>query len=53
MFVAENYTNIPGKFVKIEDVLIDVNNILTGVYDNEDESKFLFIGDYHGSFNQG
>ena len=53
MFVAQNYTNIPGKFVKIEDVLIDVENILTGVYDNEDESKFLFIGDYHGSFNQG
>ena len=53
MFVAQNYTNIPGKFVKIEDVLIDVENILTGVYDKEDESKFLFIGDYHGSFNQG
>ena len=31
----------------------DVNNILTGVYDNEDESRFLFIGDYHGSFNKG
>ena len=27
MFVAQNYTNIPGKFVKIEDVLIDVENI--------------------------
>ena len=53
MFVAENYTNIPGKFVKIEDVLIDVENILSGVYDSEDESKFLFIGDYHGTFNQG
>ena len=53
MFVAQNYTNIPGKFVKIEDILIDVENILTGVYDKEDESKFLFIGDYHGSFNQG
>ena len=52
MFVAENYTNIPGKFVKIEDILIDVENILTGVYDKEDESKFLFIGDYHGSFVQ-
>ena len=52
MFVAQNYTNIPGKFVKIEDVLIDVENILTGVYDKEDESKFLFIGDYHGSFVQ-
>ncbi len=52
MFVAENYTNIPGKFVNIQDVLIDVENILTGVYDKEEEGKFLFIGDYHGSFVQ-
>ena len=47
MFVAEPFTNIPGQFVKIEDVLIDVENLLNGVYDNVDESKFLFIGKYH------
>ena len=47
MFVAEAYTNIPGQFVKIEDILIDVENILNGAYDNVDESKFLFIGKYH------
>ena len=47
MFVAEPYTNIPGQFVKIEDILIDVENILNGTYDNVDESKFLFIGKYH------
>ena len=47
MFVAEPFTNIPGQFVKIEDVLIDVENILSGKYDNIDESKFLFIGKYH------
>ena len=47
MFVAEPYTSIPGQFVKIEDVIIDVENILNGVYDNVDESKFLFIGKYH------
>lgn len=47
MFVAEPFTNIPGQFVKIEDVLIDVENMLKGVYDNVDESKFLFIGKYH------
>jgi len=47
MFVAEPFTSIPGQFVKIEDVLIDVENILNGVYDNVDESKFLFIGKYH------
>ena len=44
MFVAEPYTGIPGQFVKIEDVLNDVENILSGKYDEIDESKFLFIG---------
>lgn len=48
MFVAEPFTNIPGQFVKIEDVLNDVENILGGVYDTVDESKFLFIGKYNG-----
>lgn len=44
MFVAENYTNIPGKMVAIDDILDDVENILNGKYDNIDESKFLYIG---------
>ena len=44
MFVAEAYTGIPGQFVKIEDVLNDVEGILKGKYDEIDESKFLFIG---------
>jgi len=48
MFVAEPFTNIPGQFVKIEDILNDVENILNGTYDNIDESKFLFIGKYNG-----
>lgn len=47
MFVAENYTNIKGQFVKLEDVLIDVENILNGTYDNIDEDKFLYIGSMH------
>jgi F-type H+-transporting ATPase subunit beta len=47
MFVAEPYTGIPGQFVKIDDILIDVENILSGKYDDIDESKFLFIGKYH------
>ena len=44
MFVAEDYTNIPGKFVNLSDVLVDVANILNGHYDNVDESRFLYIG---------
>ena len=42
---ARRYRIIP--LFKIEDVLIDVENILNGVYDQVDESKFLFIGKYH------
>ncbi len=44
MFVAEAYTGIPGQFVKIEDVLNDVEGILAGKFDEVDESKFLFVG---------
>ena len=46
MFVAEAYTNIPGEYVKIEDILNDVENIINGTYDGIDESKFLYIGAY-------
>lgn len=44
MFVAEQYTGIPGEYVKIEDVLNDVDDILNGKYDGHDEGEFLFIG---------
>lgn len=44
MFVAEQFTGIPGQFVPIEDILDDVEAILTGVYDETDEVKFLYIG---------
>ena len=44
MFVAEQFTGIPGQSVAIEDVLNDVEKILTGVYDDVDESEFSYIG---------
>lgn len=44
MFVAEQFTGIPGQFVAIEDVLNDVEKILTGVYDDVDEGEFSYIG---------
>ena len=46
LFVSEQYTGIPGQIVDIEDVLDDVENILNGVYDNVDESAFMYIGSY-------
>lgn len=44
MFVSEQYTGIPGQFVRIEDVLDDVEAILSGKYDDTDERQFSYIG---------
>lgn len=44
MFVAEQFTGIPGAFVDIDDVLDDVEKILNGTYDGVDESRFAYIG---------
>lgn len=47
MFVAENFTGIQGEYVDIKDVLIDVEDLLSGVYDDVDETEFAFIGSYY------
>lgn len=52
MFVAENYTGIKGEFVAIDDILDDVENILSGKYDEYDENNFLFIGKFNGRKNE-
>lgn len=46
MFVAEQYTQMKGALVNIEDVLNDVEGILEGKYDEEEEDAFLYIGSY-------
>jgi F-type H+/Na+-transporting ATPase subunit beta len=48
MFASENYTNIKGQMCKIEDILVDVDKILSGAYDDIDEDKFLYIGKVDG-----
>lgn len=48
MFVAQDYTGIPGQMVDIKDVLDDVEDILSGKHDSVDESKFAFIGKFNG-----
>jgi F-type H+-transporting ATPase subunit beta len=44
MFVSERFTGIPGKYVKIEEALRDVEDVLAGKYDDADESVFSYIG---------
>ena len=46
MFVAEQYTNMKGQIVSIEDILDDVENILNGTYDAAEDDDFMFIGSY-------
>jgi F-type H+-transporting ATPase subunit beta len=44
MFVSEQFTGIAGEYVKIEDILDDVESILSGKYDAVDENLFSYIG---------
>ncbi len=44
MYVAQQYTGIDGQFVKIEDVLDDVEGILNGYYDDINENSFTYVG---------
>ena len=44
MFVAKDFTGIPGVYVEIADVLDDVEAILNGSYDDRDEDEFFMIG---------
>lgn len=43
-FVAETFTNTPGKYVKLEDTIRGFKEILEGKHDNLPEQAFLYIG---------
>jgi F-type H+-transporting ATPase subunit beta len=43
-FVAEQFTSIPGKYVKIEDTIRGFKGILDGEYDTLPENAFLMVG---------
>ena len=42
--VAEQFTNIPGKYVKLEDTIKGFKAILNGEYDDLPEQAFLMVG---------
>lgn len=46
MFVASDFTGIPGEYVKIDEILDDVEGILDGRWDQADEQEFSMIGSY-------
>ncbi len=43
-FVAEQFTSIPGKYVKIDDTIQGFKGILDGEYDSLPENAFLMVG---------
>lgn len=43
-FVTEQQTGRPGKFVKLNDTVNDVSDIVSGKYDNVQTDKIMFIG---------
>src|SRR6201997_1353609 len=44
MFVAEQFTGIPGKYVKIEDTVRSFKEIVEGKYDEIPEQAFYMVG---------
>jgi F-type H+/Na+-transporting ATPase subunit beta len=43
-FVAEQFTSIPGRYVKVEDTIRGFKGILDGEYDSLPENAFLMVG---------
>lgn len=43
-FVAEQFTNTPGKYVKLEDTIRGFKEILEGKHDSIPEQAFLYVG---------
>lgn len=43
-FVAEQFTGIPGKYVKLEDTIRSFKGIIEGEYDHLPESAFFMVG---------
>jgi F-type H+/Na+-transporting ATPase subunit beta len=44
MFVAEEFTGTPGKYVKLEDTIRGFKGLINGEYDSLPEQAFLMVG---------
>ena len=43
-FVGEQFTGIPGQYVKLEDTIKGFKEIVDGVHDNVPEGAFMYVG---------
>jgi F-type H+-transporting ATPase subunit beta len=44
LYVAEQFTGIPGKYVKLEETVRSFSEILDGKHDEIPEQAFMFVG---------
>jgi F-type H+-transporting ATPase subunit beta len=51
-FVAEEFTGLPGKYVKLEDTIRGFKGIIEGQYDDLPENAFLFVGTIEDAIEQ-
>jgi F-type H+-transporting ATPase subunit beta len=51
-FVAEEFTGLPGKYVKLEDTIRGFKGIIEGQYDGLPENAFLFVGTIEEAIEQ-
>ena len=52
-FVAEQFTNNPGKYVKLSDTIKGFKEILEGKHDNLPENAFRYVGSIDEAVEQG
>jgi F-type H+-transporting ATPase subunit beta len=50
--VAEEFTGLPGKYVKLEDTIRGFKGIIEGQYDDLPENAFLFVGTIEEAIEQ-
>ncbi len=51
--VAEAFTNMPGKYVKVEDTVRSFKEIVEGVHDGMPEDAFLYVGTVDEAVEKG
>ncbi|MFZ1323411.1 MAG: F0F1 ATP synthase subunit beta [Ignavibacteria bacterium] len=52
-FVAEQFTNLPGKYVKLEDTIKGFKGIINGDYDDLPENAFYLVGTIEEAVEKG
>ncbi|MDQ3020092.1 MAG: F0F1 ATP synthase subunit beta [Bacteroidota bacterium] len=52
-FVAEQFTNLPGKYVKLEDTVKGFKAIINGEYDDLQENAFYLVGTIEEAIEKG